>query len=72
MKTAYTFKRWYWGDEYNKGPPQWWNNFLRGRMMNDALKELYPIAKVREKSNGNLRVVFNSPNDLAFFILRWS
>jgi hypothetical protein len=69
MKTAYTFKRWYWGDE---DPPQWWSNFLRGRWATDAYKELYPIAKVREKTNGDIRVVFNSPNELAFFIMRWS
>ena len=70
MKTAYTFKRWYWDDDDQ--PPQWWSNFLRGRWADDAYKELYPIAKVREKTNGDIRVVFNSPNDLAFFIMRWS
>jgi hypothetical protein len=35
MKTAFTFKRWYWGDE---DPPQWWSNFLRGRWATDAYK----------------------------------
>ncbi len=69
MKTAFTFKRWYWGDE---DPPQWWSNFIKDRPLNDAVKELYPVAKVRQKMNGNIRVVFNSPADLSFFILRWS
>lgn len=71
MKTAFTFKRWYWGDEYDK-QPHWWRNFADGRLIDEAIKELYPVAKVRQKSNGSIRVVFNSPNDLAFFILRWS
>ena len=72
MKTAFTFKRWYWGDPYDEHPPKWWENFLRGRMTEDALRELRSVAKVREKPNGKIRVVFNSPEDLTFFILRWS
>ena len=69
MKTAFTFKRWYWGDEY---PPQWWANFCKSKSLCQVHKELEPVAKVRQKSNGNTRVVFNSPADLTMFILRWS
>ena len=72
MKTAFTFKKWYWGDEYDKQPPQWWNNFIRNKPMSHAFKELQSIAKIREKANGNIRVVFNSPKELTLFILRWS
>jgi hypothetical protein len=69
MKTAFTFKNWYWGDEDQ--PPQWWTNFRKAyRQTSD--KELSRVAKVREKTNGDVRVVFNDPNELAFFILRWS
>jgi hypothetical protein len=69
MKTAFTFKNWYWGDEDQ--PPQWWANFLKAyRQTFD--KELSRVAKVRYKTNGNIRVVFNSPELLSFFILRWS
>ena len=70
MKTAFTFKNWYWGDEDQ--PPKWWTNFLLGKDINIALKELSTIAKVREKPSGKIRVVFNDPNELAFFIMRWS
>ena len=74
MKTAFTFKNWYWGDDYEKQPPQWWKNFLKeyspsGEAAYNALK---PVAKMKIKSNGDFRVVFKSPGDLAFFILRWS
>lgn len=72
MKTAFTFRRWYWGDEYDKQPPQWWTNFSNANPVRTFDKELSHVAKVRYKPNGNIRVVFNSPNDLAFFILRWS
>jgi hypothetical protein len=72
MKTAFTFKKWYWGPLHDEQPPQWWTNFIRGRMLDDALRELRSVAKVREKPNGKIRVVFNSPGDLTFFILRWS
>lgn len=74
MKTAFTFKKWYWGVEYEKQPPQWWKNFIKeyNPSEEDALKELSAIARVRRKSNGNIRVVFNSVSDLSFFILKWS
>jgi hypothetical protein len=71
MKTAYTFKRWYWGDEYER-QPQWWTNFRKAYHVQPFDKELSRVAKVRYKSNGNIRIVFNSPEDLTFFILRWS
>jgi hypothetical protein len=71
MKTAYTFKRWYWGDEYER-QPQWWRNLLKDKPLYDAVKELKRVAKVRYKTNGNIRIVFNSPDELAFFIMRWS
>lgn len=71
MKTAFTFKKWYWADDYEKQPPQWWTNFCKAyRQTFD--KELSRVAKVRYKSNGSIRIVFNSPEDLTFFILRWS
>lgn len=72
MKTAYTFKRWYWGDEHEKQPPQWWTNFSNDNPLQTFDKELSRVAKVRYKSNGNIRVVFKSPEDLTYFILRWS
>jgi len=74
MKTAFTFKRWYWGDKHEKQPPHWWTNFLKAYSPSGetAYKELSKIAKVRHKTNGSIRVVFNSPEDLTFFILRWS
>jgi hypothetical protein len=72
MKTAFTFRRWYWATPTDKQPPQWWSNFLLGKDINIALKELSTIAKVREKPSGKIRVVFNDPNELAFFIMRWS
>jgi hypothetical protein len=69
MKTAFTFKRWYWGDE---NPPQWWSTFTKDKPFHELYKELEPVAKVRYKTNGSIRVVFNSPELLSFFILRWS
>jgi hypothetical protein len=72
MKTAFTFKRWYWGDNYDKRPPQWWTNFIKGKEFHELYKELSTVAKVRYKPNGSIRVVFNSPSDLSFFILRYS
>jgi hypothetical protein len=71
MKTAFTFKNWYWGDEDQ--PPQWWTNFRKAYLsLRTFDKELSRVAKVRHKSNGSIRIVFNSPEDLTFFILRWS
>jgi hypothetical protein len=72
MKTAFTFKKWYWGDEYDKHPPQWWTNFSNANPSQTFDKELSHVAKVRYKSNGNIRIVFNSPKELTLFILRWS
>ena len=72
MKTAFTFKRWYWGEEHENQPPNWWTNFLKDKPLNDAVKELEQYASFRYKSNGNMRVVFKSASDLSFFILRWS
>jgi hypothetical protein len=45
---------------------------LKDKPLNDAVKELEQYASFRYKSNGNMRVVFNSPELLSFFILRWS
>lgn len=72
MKTAFTFKRWYWGEEHEKQPPQWWTNFIKGKQFHELYKELSTVAKVKYKMNGSIRVVFNSPSDLSFFILRYS
>lgn len=73
MKTAFTFKRWYWGYGHDPDqPPQWWTNFLKDRPINEAVKELEQYASFRYKSNGNMRVVFKSASDLSFFILRYS
>jgi len=74
MKTAFTFKRRWWGIDHEDQPPQWWKNFLDAYSPSGeaAYKELSKIAKVRHMTNGNIRVVFNSPGDLSFFILRWS
>lgn len=71
MKTAFTLKRWYWGDEYDT-QPRWWKNFCLGRSLDEVIMELHPVAKAKLKSNGKIRVVFNSPEELSFFILRWS
>lgn len=72
MKTAFTFKRWYWGEDHEKQPPQWWTNFSKNKPLHLMYSELTGIAKVKQKMNGDFRVVFNSPADLSFFILRWS
>jgi hypothetical protein len=72
VKTAFTFKRWYWGQLHDDQPPQWWTNFTKSKPIWQIHKELEPVAKVRQKSNGNIRVVFNSPADLTMFILRYS
>ncbi len=72
MKTAFTFKRWYWGVDHEKQPPQWWATFTKDKTFHELYKELEPVAKVRYKSNGDIRVVFKSPSDLSFFILRHS
>lgn len=72
MKTAFTFKRWYWGAEHEAQPPHWWINFAKDKPFHLLYNELSNVAKVRYKTNGNIRVVFNSANDLAFFILRHS
>jgi hypothetical protein len=71
-KTAFTFKRWYWGDSYEKQPPQWWTNFLKDRPLKEVVEELSAVAEVRYEPNGDIRVLFNSPELLSFFILRWS
>lgn len=68
-KTAFTFKKWYWGDE---SPPHWWTNFTNAKDSAALFAELKPFAKVRVKSNGHYRVVFNSPKSLTFFMLKWS
>lgn len=72
MKTAFTFKRWYWGGDHEKQPPQWWTNFIKDKPFHKLYGELHHIAKVKYKSNGDIRVVFKSPGDLTMFILRWS
>ena len=73
MKTAFTFKRWYWGYEHGQDqPPQWWTNFIKDKQFHELYKELSTVAKVMYKMNGSIRVVFNSPGDLSFFILRYS
>lgn len=72
MKTAFTFKRWYWGDTHETQPPQWWINFTKDKPFHLLYNELSNVAKVRYKTNGNIRVVFNSASDLSFFILRYS
>ena len=72
MKTAFTFKKWYWGETYERQPPHWWTNFLHANPAQTFDKELSKVAKVRYKTNGKIRIVFNSPGDLTFFILRWS
>jgi hypothetical protein len=72
MKTAFTFKKWYWGEQYERQPPQWWTNFSNANPSQTFDKELSRVAKVRYKPNGSIRVVFNSPELLSFFILRWS
>ncbi len=73
MKTAFTFKRWYWGYGHDPDqPPQWWSNFTKDKPFSTLYDELSSVARVRYKTNGNIRVVFNSPSDLTMFILRWS
>ena len=74
MKTAYTFKIWYWGEDHEKQPPHWWKNFLKEYSPSGeaAFKDLSKIAKVIPATNGSIHVEFNSPEDLTFFVLRWS
>ncbi len=72
MKTAFTFNRWYWGEDHEKQPPYWWTKFSENKPFDELYKELSQFAKVKYKMNGKIRVVFNSPADLSFFILRWA
>lgn len=68
-KTAFTFKNCYWT---RRTHPQWWSNFTKNRDDAVVFKDLKPFAKVRRKSNGDYRVVFNSSKALTFFMLKWS
>jgi hypothetical protein len=75
MKLSYNLKTWYWGlDQYEEQPPIWWYNFMKTiDDHKDYAIKLKPYATFRPKGMTNkCRIVFNSPEDLTFFILRWS
>lgn len=77
MKTAFTLDVWWWGDgigpKTGKKIPSWWMNFVN-EYPDRALwpPKLKKYAKYRHKNNSTVRIVFHSPNDLSFFILRYS
>ena len=77
MKTAFTLDTWWWGDELGaktgKPIPTWWKNFVAENPVQASwAPKLKKYAKYRHKNNGTVRIVFHSPNDLSFFILRYS
>ncbi len=75
MKTSFTLETWWWGDgQTPKGNtvPRWWMNFIEAYPGTDWHNILTKHAKYRVKNNGTIRVVFNSSEDLTFFLLRWS
>lgn len=76
MKPAFTFETFWWGNgQTPKGKtiPRWWINFCNEY---DDTNKWHPAitkyANYRLKSNGTIRVVFHGPEELSFFILRYS
>lgn len=76
MKPAFNLETWWWGNgETPKGNilPRWWINFVNEYPdSKDWYRVLKKSATYRIKNNGMIRLVFNSPDELSFFILRWS
>lgn len=76
MKTAFTLETRWWndGETYSgKKIPRWWVNFVKEYPdSKDWYKILKSYAKYRVKSNSKVRLVFNGPEELSFFILRYS
>ena len=77
MKPAFTLETWWWNDtgETPKGNilPRWWINFVKDYPdRKDWHRVLKKTATYKIKSNGTIRLVFNSYDDLSFFILRYS
>ena len=75
MKPAFNLETWWWGDgETPKGNiiPRWWINFVKEYPNSkDWHRVLKKSATYKLKTNGTIRLVFNSHDDLSFFILRW-
>lgn len=77
MKPAFTLDTWWWGDEIGpktgKPVPSWWRNFVNEHPYRATWEpDLKKYAKYRCKNNGTVRLVFHGPNELSFFILRYS
>ena len=76
MKTAFNLETWWWGDgETPKGNilPRWWINFVKEYPdTKDWPRVLKKSATYRIKNNGMIRLVFHGPDELSFFILRYS
>ena len=76
MKPAFNLETWWWGDgETPKGNkvPRWWMNFVKDYPNSkDWHRVLKKTATYIIKNNGMIRLVFNSYDDLSFFMLRYS
>ena len=77
MKPAFTLDTWWWGDNLGaktgKVIPRWWMNFVKDYPdRKDWHRVLKKTATYKIKNNGTIRLVFNSYDDLSFFILRYS
>lgn len=76
MKPAFNLETWWWGDgQTARGNkvPRWWMNFVKDYPdSKDWHRVLKKTATYKIKNNGMIRLVFNSYDDLSFFILRYS
>ena len=76
MKPAFNLDTWWWGDgntPSGRKVPRWGMNFVKDYPdTKDWHRVLKKSATYKIKNNGMIRLVFNSPDDLSFFILRWS
>ena len=76
MKPAFNLETWWWGDgntPSGKPIPRWWMNFVKEYPdSRDWYKVLKSHAKYRVKNDGTIRLVFHGPNELSFFMLRYS
>ena len=76
MKPAFNLETWWWGDgntPSGRTVPTWWMNFVKDYPdTKDWHRVLKKTATYKIKNNGTIRLVFNSYDDLSFFILRYS
>ena len=74
MKPAFNLETFWWGNgETPKGNiiPRWWINFVK-EYPDDWPRVLKKSATYRINNNGMIRVVFHGPDELSFFMLRYS